>query len=235
MLERHSLCHRCQKWGTRHWQRCQWRSIKRDLYESWGFGRAVIGFPIKKWPGVSTSIPSSLKELIGTSGRLLRHASTCARIVENSSNVSLTGEITHLRWSLTPFTADSHIPPKWGDLSGMYFHCIPRVEQSEIAPWVIWWLRKAFSSFSSWLAPTKLVPWSLQISDGWPRRAVNLHNAAMKDLVVSTDFHCQTYKEADIGLQDSWLPHVSVFDLEGTCIVDSNLCGDRSRSNLFDR
>jgi hypothetical protein len=69
--------------------------VQTSIYrrtEDLGSGRAVNGFPIKKWPGVSTSIPSS-GELIGTNGRLLRHASTCMRIVESSSNVNFTGEI----------------------------------------------------------------------------------------------------------------------------------------------
>ena len=167
MLEIYSPCQHCQKCRTWHWQGCQRRSIETDLYESWVSGSAVIGFPIKKWPGMSTSIPSSSAELIRTKGRLLRHASTCVRIVENSSNVSLIGETTRLKWVLTPFTADSHILPKWGNLSGMYFHCIfCSVQNSDIAPWVIWWMRKVLSSFISRLAPTKLVPWSLHMSEG---------------------------------------------------------------------
>ena len=51
---------------------------------------------MRKCPGVSGSIPSSSQGL-GTSGLLLRIASTCVRNVVNSSNVSLMSETTRRR------------------------------------------------------------------------------------------------------------------------------------------
>ena len=89
-------------------ERCQWRSIYTRAGD---LGGRRLVFRSRNDRG-NTSIPSSLAELIGAKGRLLRHASTCVRIVENSSNVSLTGEMTCFRWFLTLFTADSHISPK---------------------------------------------------------------------------------------------------------------------------
>ena len=45
------------------------------------------GLPMRKCPGVKTSIPSSQDK--GISGLLLRQASTCVKTVVNSSKVSL--------------------------------------------------------------------------------------------------------------------------------------------------
>lgn len=39
---------------------------------------------------------------------------TCFHLL-NSSNVNFTGKMTHFRWLLALFTADSHNPPKWLD------------------------------------------------------------------------------------------------------------------------
>ena len=43
------------------------------------------------------------------------------------------------------------------------------------------------TSFSSPFAPTKFVPWSLQMVEGLPRRATNRRKAEMKAAVVKSD------------------------------------------------
>ena len=45
------------------------------------------------------------------------------RIVKHSSKVSFTLAVTHFRWNFKLLTAASQMPPKWGDCSGMNFHC----------------------------------------------------------------------------------------------------------------
>ena len=52
-------------------------------------------------------------------------ASTCARIVVSSSNVSLMSEMTRRRCVFMLFTVDSHKPPKFGARSWMNFQEIP--------------------------------------------------------------------------------------------------------------
>ena len=48
-------------------------------------------------------------------------------------------------------------------------------------------LRKAFNSTSSRAAPTKLVPWSLHITDGFPLLAINRRRVAMNEAVVKSE------------------------------------------------
>ena len=48
-------------------------------------------------------------------------------------------------------------------------------------------------------------------------------------------FHRQTHEQTDIGLQNSWLLYVSVFDLEEACIIDPNSREDRPSGNLLNR
>ncbi len=76
-------------------------------------GNAANGLPIRKWPGVSASIPSSSLGS-GTRGLLLRHALICVSRVENYSYVRLTSRRMRLRWVFIDLTAASHSPPKWG-------------------------------------------------------------------------------------------------------------------------
>ena len=83
------------------------------------------------------------------------------------------------------FTAASHKPPKCGVHSGMNFHVIFCMAQnSEMIP-CVW--KKAINSFSSRIAPTKFVPWSLHIKEGFPLRTMNRCRAAMKVSVVRSD------------------------------------------------
>jgi hypothetical protein len=74
-------------------------SIPTDASSKDGSGTASNGAPVKKCPGVNalTSVGSSER---GSSGRELRHASTCARSVLISSNVSaLTDDATEVIFS----------------------------------------------------------------------------------------------------------------------------------------
>ena len=56
-----------------------------------------------------------------------------------------------------------------------------------MSPCVPCLLRNSYISFNSRVAPTKLVPWSLKIKLGLPRRAVNHLRAAMKASVVRSE------------------------------------------------
>lgn len=134
-LQRYSLHQHSQKWQTRFWQRCQRLSRDTDLQESWGSGSDVRGLPIKKWPGVSAAMHAIIirrvhgweKETVHTHFDLSQH-----------SKVSFTGDTTHFKWNLALFTVDSQIPPKWGDLSGMYFHwMLCELQNSDTTPWVM--------------------------------------------------------------------------------------------------
>ena len=82
------------------------------------------------------------------------------------------------------------MPPKWGERSGMNFQTIRLDEQNlETRPWTRCWSRKSENSFNSRSAPTKLVPWSLQIIDGWPLREVKRLRAAMNDSAVRSEIN----------------------------------------------
>ena len=48
-----------------------------------------------------------------------------------------------------------------------------------------------YKSFSSLAAPTKFIPWSLQIIIGFPHQVMNLRRQAMKAAVLSTDITCK--------------------------------------------
>ena len=143
--------------------------------------------PIKKWPGIIISIPSS-SESLAIKGRLFKHASICVRIVQHSSKVVLTLAVTRFRWNFKLLTAATQMPPKWGDLLGINLHCILcEVQNWETSAWVFWSWRNVANSLSSFLAPTKLLPWSLWISDGLPRLEINLRKAVMNASVVKSN------------------------------------------------
>ena len=128
-----------------------------------------------------------------TSGLLFRHASTWVRTVEYSSKVSFTLAVTRFRWYFMLFTADSQSTPKRGAFSGMNFHSMCYIVQnSEMWSCTCWWFRNCSNSLRSFFAPTKLVPWSLQITLGFPRLAMNLLKAATKasDVKSETSSRC---------------------------------------------
>lgn len=81
---RYSFDHLFQKWLVRFWQRFHLRSIEIGRRDSGGSGKAVNGFPMRKWPGVSTSIPSDSSGR-GVSGLEFRQASICVKVVASSS------------------------------------------------------------------------------------------------------------------------------------------------------
>ncbi len=117
---------------------------------------------------------------------LIKH---CGHFFVCQLNVS-SNVVTLFKCALKLFTAASHKPPKWGERSGMNFQTIHLDEQnSETRPWTCCWSRKSENSFNSRLAPTKLVPWSLQIIDGWPLREVKRLRAAMNDFAVRSEIN----------------------------------------------
>ena len=63
------------------------RRIDIGSRDSGGSGKAVNGFPMRKWPGVSTSIPSESSGR-GVSSLEFRQASISVKVVANSSYVS---------------------------------------------------------------------------------------------------------------------------------------------------
>ena len=160
----HHLSQKC--WVSR-WHRFQ-RRISEIGVEDGGSGRASNGRPIRKWPGVRVSNPSS-SELSGISGQLLRQASIWERTVLNSSKFKRASPSIFFMWDLTLLTFDSHNPPKCGACSGIKDHSIPWEEQKlRILSLDVCSLRNANNSFNSRAAPTKLDPWSLQILTGLP-------------------------------------------------------------------
>ena len=202
-LDKYSEDHLCQNWRTRAWHRCQRRRRERVRYENEGSGRASMGLPMRKWPGVSASIPSS-SEGRETRGRLLRHASTWVSTVVNSSNVSFTLATIRFRWVFKLFTAASQRPPKCGACSGMNFHCMPWVEQnSEMVVCALWVSRNSTNSRISLAAPTKLVPWSFHIRLGLPRLAIKRLKQAIKASLVRSDTNskCTALTERDTKTQ----------------------------------
>ena len=130
----------------------------------------------EKCPDVNTSIPLS-SHGVETSGLLLRHASTWVRTVVSSSKVNLTLEVICFKCFLRDFTAASQRPSKLGAHSGMKFQVICyEVQKSEMICWVFCCERKSSNSLSSLAAPTKLVPWSLMMRDGFPLQAIKRLN-----------------------------------------------------------
>ena len=76
-----------------------------------GSGSASSGRPMRKCPGVRTSMPSS-SHSADMRGLLLRQASICVSTVVNSSNVSLTPATILFKCSFKLLTAASQGPPK---------------------------------------------------------------------------------------------------------------------------
>ncbi len=141
----------------------------------------------KKGVGVLSEV-GVLSSEYGTSGRQFKQASTWVRVVVSSSKVSFVSPTMHLRCFFMLRTAASHKPPKCGERSGMNLHSMPFDPQnSETICCVFCSTKNSLSCCNPRFAPTKLVPWSLQISEGCPRRATNRRRAAMKVSVVKLD------------------------------------------------
>ena len=185
VVQRYSLDQRCQKWRTRTWQRFQRRNIVIDWNKEGRSGRASMGRPMRKWPEVSASIPSSASGT-SVSGLEFKHASIYIRTVVSSSNVSLTSPTIFLKFFML-LTAASHKPPKCGACSGVNLHCtcMPHVVQkSPICSSEF--LTNSTNSWISLAAPMKFMPWSLHMMDGFPRRAMKRQNVAINVVVVSS-------------------------------------------------
>lgn len=147
---KYSADHLCQKCWTRFWQRFQHFKRDTEQQETDGSGNAHKERPIRKCPGIRTSMPSSSGVFLGTSGWLFKHASICAKIVDNSSNVSFMSPMMWQRWLLALFTAASQSPRKCGACSGMNHHCMPRLEQVSAITWsVSCWDKKCCTSPST--------------------------------------------------------------------------------------
>ena len=67
------------------------------------------------------------------------------------------------------------------------------------------------SSFSSREAPTKLVPWLLQTTLGFPRRAMNLRRQARNALVVNSETSSIWTALTDIDTNT----HIYAFEMVG--------------------
>lgn len=145
------------------------------------------GRPIRKWPGVRTSNPSS--ELgRGHSSWEFRHNSTCVRTVLYSSKFNLASAMILWRCNFALLSASSHSPPKCGAHSEINFHCILCVRQNlDKALWVSLLLAKLTNCFNSWAAPTKLVSLSLHMTLGMPRLAINHRKVPMKASEVKSE------------------------------------------------
>ena len=77
---KYSFDHLFHKWLASVWHRFHLRSIVIGSRDSGGSGKAVNGFPMRKWPGVRTSIPSDSSGR-GVSGLEFKQASICAEAV----------------------------------------------------------------------------------------------------------------------------------------------------------
>ena len=109
-------------------------------------------------------------------------------MVINSSKVSLVSPTTRSKWNFIDLTAASHSPPKCGAHSGINLHSMHWAEQKhEMSLWVFCLLKNLYISFNSWLAPVKLVPWSLKIRLGLPRQAIKRLSEVMKASVVRSE------------------------------------------------
>ena len=142
---------------------------------------------MRKCPGVKSSIPSDASGK-GVNGLELRQASICVSTVVISSKVNFVTPTTFFRCFLKLFTAASHKPPKCGACLGVNFHLMLKVVQkSEGSFCESFCLKNDFNSPSSLAAPTKLVPWSIHITDGFPLLAINRRRVAMNEAVVKSD------------------------------------------------
>ena len=93
-------------------------------------------------------------------------------------------------------------------------------------PCVFWRPRNSTNSFSSRSAPTKLVPWSLQMREGLPRRATKRLKQAMKAYEVRSDTNWTAFTDRDknacIGFDNGWLTHKSILDVEWPGIINTD-------------
>ena len=154
----------------------KWLSMVRESLE---------GTSNQKFPGVSISMPSSLLWGIalkgGCWGMLQYEEVYCAHFLKIQFGIS------HDAGQMS-FKAASHNPPKWGALLGIKCQSMPWLElKSHTTALIFWERRNSYSSFNEWLAPTKLVPWSLHIDVGLPLLAMNRLRQARNASVVRSE------------------------------------------------
>lgn len=129
--------------------------------------------------GVSTS-GSLLSLLTGVNGRSFMMRSTSAITVRRPSSVSSCCPISERRMLLIDLIRRSHSPPRWLEWGGLKLHSI-LFEMSPVRI-VVWSsYRSLTASRSSFSAAVKLVPRSLNIRRGNPRRAVKRDIALRND------------------------------------------------------
>ena len=100
-LSRYSLDQRVHECWTRRWQSCHLFNSP-TLSMSPSSGNTISGLPIKKCLGVNTSSASDASGR-GVSGREFKQASTCTKMVVNSSKFSLTSPIPFTNMNLEGF------------------------------------------------------------------------------------------------------------------------------------
>lgn len=152
-------------------------------------GKASIGRPIRKWPGVRGAIPSSSFASSDVNRALeLRQASIWHKTVIISSNVSLCSPMIRFKWYLQALIPFSQTDPWWGPVGGLNFHWMLWLEQKfAIDSCVSCCLRKCDSSFKSLFARRKQVALSLQISFGFPLRETKRRRALRKASAVRSE------------------------------------------------
>ena len=136
--------------------------------------------------GVKASLPSSASRK-GVSSLEFRHASICAKVVATSSKVSCTLPTTFLKCCKKLLTAASHKLQKCGACTGVKCHSMCwAVQRPEIERCFSGQSRNLNSSRHSHEVPTKLIPQSLHILKGFPRRAMNLLRVARSAAIVKS-------------------------------------------------
>lgn len=121
----------------KRFQRCSWD--KSPLGGLLGAsGGAVIGAPLKKWPGVNGSSSDGFCDN-GHRGMEFRIASILVSMVLNSSNVNDKFFVIFFKWDFMLFTAASHRPPMCGAWGGMNDHD---------NPWMLYFSDRHFSAFA---------------------------------------------------------------------------------------
>lgn len=126
-------------------------------------------------------------------------------------------------------------PPKCCDCSGNNYQPVGHRIVRLITPF---YNRNSVNSCSSRAALTKLVPWTLHIVDGFPRRATNHLSVEMKASIVrsETSSRCAAFSENETNMQ----MHAST--TTGVCIqsyltsiIHTNIFKDGVRKCQFTR
>jgi len=204
---------------------------------------AWIGRPIRKWPAVMNFPVSASSVEMGTRGLEFSTPSASTSRVYNSSQVIGWGVTIFLSAVFMARTAASHRPPKCGAWGGMCVHLMLWVFVNVSMDCLCFTdPQRAWISWISSRAPTKLVPLSERISCGHPRREMNLDSTARKSSVDSEEHRskCTALVErqtntAAYDLDDDRTMCVTFSDLERTSKVDPRPVEGRSRSSSGQR